>query len=119
MEIFILIITIFPAIVAIVLKGKYFKLVLGLTLINIAVAVIAQKHNPDATTQYLVISTLNIIFACIIWYLAFKRKTESVLSGGKETARKLLSTGGWVIVLGVIAIIVAFVYLASSVGLGG
>jgi hypothetical protein len=118
-EILILIITIFPAIVAVILKGKYFKLVLGLALINIAVAVIAQKHNPDATTQYLVISTFNIIFACIIWYLAFKRKAELVFSGNKETARKILSAGGWVIVLGVISIIAAFIYVAASVGLGG
>jgi hypothetical protein len=115
MEIFILIITIFPAIVALVLKGKYFKLVLGLALLNIAVAVIAQKHNPDATTQYLVISTFNIIFACIIWYLAFKRKTETIFDGSNETARRLLSAAGWVIVLAVVAFIASFIYLITYI----
>ena len=109
MEIFLLIITIFPAIVALILRGKYFKFILELVLVNIAVAVAAQKHNPTATTQYLVISTFNIILACIIWYLAFKRKTDQYIGNNEETARKLLGAGGWLIVLGTIAVIAAFI----------
>jgi len=86
----ILIISSFTAIVSFLLKGKYYKTALALSILNIAIAAIACftihfpenqcRANPYATDcgkhsgLYLLICLFNFIFGIIIWYLAFKRK---------------------------------------------
>jgi uncharacterized membrane protein len=108
MEIILLVITLFPAIVALMLRGRYYVLVLGLVLINVGGIVIAEKRLSNTSPQYLIASTFNIIFACIIWYLAFKPKADVWAGGKKEGARKLLNVSGWVLVLAILLIITVF-----------
>jgi hypothetical protein len=91
----ILIISSFTAIVSFLLKGKYYKTALALSILNIAIAVTAfftihfpenqcraNSYATDCGTHsglYLLISLFNIVFGIVIWYLAFKRKDPQPL----------------------------------------
>ena len=109
MEILLLVITLFPAVAALILKGKFFVLSTVLATINIVSVVIAHRIIPNSSPQYLIFSTANIIFACVTWYLAFQAKTGLSAAGNTALPRKLLSTAGWLIVLTTLISIAAIV----------
>jgi hypothetical protein len=100
--IIIIIVSVFPALVSILLRGKYFKIALPLSVLNIVIAVAAflaiiEPSNRCRATNssdlnniwskcddhswiYFLISLLNILVAIIIWYLAFKRNEDVPLT---------------------------------------
>ena len=137
----ILIISSFTAIVSVLLRGKYYKTALGLSILNGSIAVISFftihfpenqcRANPYAdcgkhSGLYLLICLFNFILGIIIWYLAFKRKeskslvydpghpiTGSQLSqqGDKEGLRKFLTASGTLVIVGLIGFVVMIVAL--------
>jgi hypothetical protein len=68
---------------------------------------ICQSH----TTLFEIISVFNILFAVVIWYLAFKRSENT----GREGLLKLLTASGWLIVLSIIGVIAFFIYAFSAI----
>lgn len=132
----ILIISSFTAVASFLLKGKYYKNALALSVVNIAIAVIAffTIHFPENQCRadsyascgkysglYLLISLLNIVFGIIIWYLAFKRNEPQPLvynparpivgsqleqQGDKEGLRRFLSASGSLVIAGIIGFVV-------------
>jgi uncharacterized membrane protein len=123
MEIILLVITIFPMITALILRGKYWLLALSLALINLISILAIKKYESGVSPRYLTFSTLNIIFACVIWYIAFRPK--NVLDSNQNIGtKKMLSTSGKVIALVIIIIILGFfgliwVYLSGLPSLNG
>ena len=126
--IIIIILSLFPAIVSIALRGKYFKLVLSLSLLNIVIAAIAfVPSNRDHSGIYGLISLFNILFGIVLWQLAFKRKdpvplvydpaagpivgSQLALENNHEGLRKFFAASGGLLAFGIIGFVVLIVVI--------
>lgn len=136
--------TLFPIIVAFVLRGRRYKVVAFLGGLNTVVAVAALIYVHKCTTgvtqsclvtsyRYLVITTINIIAGIVIWYMAFAREDKSNSipeniatsqlagsqikgsSGSREGARKFLKITTWLIVLGIAALVIFIIAAFSAI----
>ena len=116
----------FAVIVALLLRGKYYKRVLLLAPLNLAIsllAFLATKTSPENCNSYsqncslgsdifrgfVFVSVLNIIATAAIWSLAFAKKEGTDQSNDKEGLRNILAASGAVIVFGVVAFVILFV----------
>ena len=124
MIVFITVITLFPVIVTLLLRGKYSRVVIVLAILNLIVFGTAYH---SFGVHYLLVLTANIILAVIIWYLAFKRREDVLGASSPVTAaelssqirqqkglRILLTSTGWLIVLVILLVIVGFVVALSA-----
>lgn len=134
MWLFMIILTLFPVITSLVLRGRFYKLVLGLGLANSAIAVVSFILTDLPTDKclvegsyschlsnksYMIVATLNILASIVLWYMAFARAqtasnmTVNNLTGNQMskftssggTPRVILKGVGWLIVLSVLAFI--------------
>jgi hypothetical protein len=99
-------VTIFPAVVALILRANYYKVVPLLAAFNLIIAWFAHFfintlltrwcEVPDLTTSchpgaglYAVISVLNILFAAFLWFLAFNPTSKPAKKRSKLTDNPL------------------------------
>jgi|GEM_PF-6550064 len=133
---FLAVITLFPLIVAMVLKSRYMTAVVSLEIVGIAAFAFEYLHfmlpekRCTRTTQYLMgnahcgISNTTVYFlliyfiitlSAIMWFMAFKQKdTVSGIAANRLT-KPALTIAGWLIIVTIVLIIGGFILAFSQI----